>query len=282
MRTRIVILFFPVLIAVNAKATKSLSIPDALKQKLITVSATGKGGYTGDVLKVTVKSTSALSQNITLDAGLRFHPDDATQQDILVTGAQQFVLAAGQSISLDVNGMCCIASNASPSTGMNFTLLGMADTALVRVAKYIDEHKMYASPEAQDAVWVVSDKHRVESVDFMDPQNEGLVDMVTQIRGVPKPEYVIDYRKDPARPFSGDAANVKGSFRCKIRKQGELVMAIYDSQGNAFDRSVFDGPPMPGNYNFGFEFNVYNFPTGTYYARVLLDNKVLAEVKIVI
>jgi hypothetical protein len=277
-------LFFMLIFFTLTRATsvKTMTLREAVKQKLVVVDTKGKGGYTGNVLLVTVKNVSGRHLDLELEAGLRFHPDNAAEQDILVTGGQVFALESSHSKQLDVNGMCCISENASPSKGMNFTLLGMADTGLVRVAKYIDANKLYNSGEAQDAVWVVSDNHRAESIDFMQPENKGLVDLVTEIKDLPEPKYVIDYEKDPERPFTGNAASVKGTFRCKLTRPVELVMALYDASGKALEEREVSGPPMPGNYTFGFEFSVYNFPKGTYYARVMVGKTVMSEVKIVI
>jgi hypothetical protein len=280
MRTRILSLFALSCFFMNATSVKTMTLREAIKQKLVVVDTKGKGGYTGNVLLVSVKNVSGRHLDLELEAGLRFHPDDSGQQDILVTGDEIFALDANRSRSIDVNGMCCISENHSPSKGMNFTLLGLADTGLVRVARYIDQHKMYGSDEAQDAVWVISDKIRPEAIDFTKPENKGLVDLVTGIRDIPKPEYVIDYEKDPDIPFTGNAATVKGTFTCKLTKQEELVMALYDAGGKPLEEREVSGPPMPGNFTFGYEFSVINFEKGTYYARVMVGKKVMAEVKI--
>jgi hypothetical protein len=282
MKTRILVLFVLSLFFMHATPVKPINLREAVKQKLVTVETKGKGGYLGNVLMVTVKNISGRRLDLHLEAGMKFHPDNKSEQDILVTGEQLFALEAGKSKILDVNGMCCISANSTPSKGMNFSMGQLADTGLVRMARYIDSKKMYNSDDAQDAVWVISDNIRTESIDFTKPENTGLVDLVTDIKDVPRPEYVIDYEKDPDRPFTGNAASIRGTFTCKITGKQELVMGLYGSDGKQLEEREVSGPPMPGNYTFGYEFSVYNFPKGTYFARVKIGSKVMAEQKIVI
>jgi protein TonB len=124
-------------------ASTAISIEDAAKRGLIKLIIKGKGGYTGKVIELKIKNNTPNNLNLKLEAGRRLDSKDNTQQDILVTQAQEFYVYGNQQKNMNVNGMCCQASNTCPKANSDYLVGKMADSNLVKLASFIDQNKYY-------------------------------------------------------------------------------------------------------------------------------------------
>lgn len=280
MRTRKLVLgIFILLFIPQFISAKKISIADAIKKKMITASPKGLGGHTGTVIEMTMKNNTNETLEIEIEPGRKFHPENPAMQDILVTRSQLIALKPLATQKIRISGMCCIAGNSSPSEGTNFRVGNMADSNLVKLARYINLNQLWEYHEAQDAVWIFSDDHKVTSVDVTDKKATGLLDFVCTLKNVKKPEYTIDYEEIPNIPYSGKGVTVKGFFKCNITKPaGTLIMAIYDASGKEMSADEMPAPPKTGVFNMEFQFSIKNYPPGKYYGRVIIEGKTMSEV----
>ena len=281
MRTlKLIALCAACLLFLFSSANTSLSLDEAVKKKMVTAVIKGKGGFTGPVIDLTIKCIVAQPVTVTIEPGRKLHPDDAGMQDILVTQSLVVVLQPAEEKKLIMNGMCCISHNAPPSPGMGFKIGKMADSSLIRLANFINSTKMHKSADAQHAVWVFSDNKRIEGIDITNPMNKPLIDFVTRLGKLKTPEYSIEYEKEENVAFNETACKVKGFFNCKIEKPGTLAMVLFDETGKELSRDEMPGPAKPANYKFEYGFRVKGYAKGIYYGKVILDGKILSEVKL--
>ena len=281
-RHQVGFLILPFFIFLNVGAqTAMLSIEQAKKQGLIKVDISGKGGYTGDVILFAVKNISQKDLQLNIEAGRRLDSKDSTEQDILVNRNEIFALKKGESKNINVSGMCCQAHNHSPQEKSVFSIGKMASPLLVKIAEYIDLHKLHSRGVAQDAVWVLSDNNPVESIyDSADTlTSNNLTRFVCSLTNQPFPNFRIMYEKS-VEPFSNKPTKVTGDITYYVQNNGLVTIAIYDKFGKSVKIFSLDQPTEPGEYHIGYEFNVATLPHDIYYLRVLIDGQKKKEVPI--
>ncbi len=261
-------------------AADEISLDDAIKKKLITAQIKGRGGFTGPVIDLSIKSISTQPVTIKVEPGRKLHPDDPAMQDILVTQRLVVVLKPSEEKKLVLNGMCCISHNKPPSPGIGFKVGKMADSSLIKLANFINSTRMHSSADAQHAVWVFSDNKRIEGIDITNIANKPLLNFVCNLAKKKYPEYSIEYEKDETLAFNEKAVKVKGFFKVKVEKQGTLAMVLYDQEGKEISRDEMPGPSKPAEYSFEYGFRVKGFEKGVYTGKVLLDGKELSQVKL--
>jgi hypothetical protein len=264
-----------------AFSTNSLSVEDAAKRGLIKLSIKGKGGYTGDVIEMKIQNLSASTLSLCLEAGRRLDSKDETQQDILITRPEIFVLGAKQQRSYNVFGMCCQAHNSSPKANSVYAIGKMADSSLIKLANFIDKNKYYTEHGAQEAVWTVSDNNSLASI--QDGKNEDLKKLrnyVSEITGRPIPDYNVIYKQQDDRSVLGRVVKVDGTFAYSLNLDNKVTIAIYDQSGKMVQLLLEHRPHEKGDYKLFYTFKTVDLPSGSYYTRMMTDGAVVKEAKI--
>ncbi|MBI4929693.1 MAG: hypothetical protein HY841_02945 [Bacteroidetes bacterium] len=259
---------------------KIMSVENALKKNLVKAKIFGKGGHTGDVIKMKLKNNQNHPVAYSMEAGRRLDSENNSEQDILVTKAVTLALLPNETKIFDLYGMCCQAHNASPDSSSVFSIGEMADTNLVQLAKYIDLNKWYKNPIAQSAVWIVSDGNGMESIGGDDAVSKQLQKFVSNLTGKAIPKYKIDYEEsNNGTAFYNHPAKISGTFEYEIYTNGLVTFGIYDAQGHVVEMFFTDVPRDKGFYLFNYEFKTSNLPQGDYYARLRFDGQVRKEQK---
>ncbi|HEY4800508.1 MAG TPA: hypothetical protein VII99_15620 [Bacteroidia bacterium] len=258
---------------------KTISVEDAFKTGLVSGKIFGKGGYTGDIIKLKMKNLSNHPVSLSVEAGRRLDSKDSTIQDILVTKSVTLALLGNETKTFLLSGMCCQAHNAAPDSGRIFLIGKMGDSNLVKLAQFIDLNKWYNNYIAQSAVWVISDNNPIEDIGGSDPVSKKLQEFVSKITGKPIPKYKIEYDRRNGSVYSGVPAKISGTFEYEIFNNGVVTFGIYDSEGHAVQMFFADVPKNRGKYVFNYEFKASDLPKGNYYVRLRLDGQIKKEEK---
>lgn len=278
-------MMFAILISVFALAeklteSKLMSVENAIQKNLVNAKIFGKGGHTGDVIKMNLRNNQNHSVFYSVEAGRRLDSKNNSEQDMLVIKSATLALLPNETKTFDIYSMCCQAHKASPDSGSVFTIGKMADTNLVKLAKYIDQNKWYRNSTAQSAVWVVSDDNPIESIGGTDPVSKLLQKFVSKLTGKSIPKYKIDYEEsNNGIAFYNHPAKISGSFEYETYTNGLVTFGIYDSQGHVVQMFFTDIPRDKGFYVFNYEFKTSDLPKGDYYARFRFDGQVRKEQK---
>ncbi len=263
-----------------AFSAKNMSVEEAIKKKLITAVIKGKGGHTGDVIRFKLKNLLNHAVSIDVEAGRRLDSQNQGLQDILVNKAVTLALLPNQTKTFVISGMCCQAHNAGPDSSAVFSVGKMADSNLVKIARFIDQNKWHCDHIAQSAVWVVSDNNPMEDIGGEDPVSKKLQQFVSKLTGKAIPKYKIDYgANNGGAVYTGVPAKISGTFDYELFSNGLVTFGIYDSQGHAVEMFITDRPSNKGNYGLKYEFKTSDLPKGDYYARLRLDGQVKKEQK---
>lgn len=132
-----------------------VSVQRALDKKIITAKAVCAGGLSVDY---NISNLTKDSVCLMLPAGWRFNSDagKSDYQDILVAHDRLLTLRPKENKTFKIDGYCCEAAKHGPFKGIPYTIGKMADTALVRLATFLNAHEADKNAE-QYAVWAISD-----------------------------------------------------------------------------------------------------------------------------
>lgn len=264
-------------------ATTSMSIEEAAKKGLIKLHIKSKGGFTGNVIEMKIFNNTDQTLALKLEAGRKLDSKVDQYQDILVTQAQEMFVSAKQQKIFNVNGMCCQAHNSCPAKEQLYKVGSMADSNLIKVAKFIDKNKFYTNFTAQQAVWVVSNDNSLGSISGGGKEEVNMVrDYISKITGKVIPPYEIIYGNGTGSDLLGKIVKVEGVFPYHLARNAHASIGIYNEEGRIVQILFEDLTHEKGDYKLYYTFNTRNLPSGTYHAIFRMDGAVERQEKIVI
>jgi hypothetical protein len=177
--------------------------------------------------------------------------------------------------------MCCQAHNSSPQLNSEYGVGKMADSALIKLACFIDKNKKYTSYAAQEAVWTISDNYSLASIYGSDKEEENLFKkFVSILTGRPIPAYNITYLRENNTSVSGRASTIEGVFKYTVPHDGKVTIAIYDSNGKLVQLFANNYFHEKGDCKLFYTFKTRELNPGTYYAKMMMDGQVKNEMPI--
>ncbi len=261
---------------------KVLDVTEAVKSGYLSVTAAGKGGHTGECLKLKLQSKSKKKLAVRIPAGQIFEPQDSNLQVLMISREETFVLEPGRSRITYMYGLCIRAHKSSPSEGSEFSLGPMAEGNLLTLANYLSENKLYQHPSAQYAVWSVSDEERLEGIG-----DQELTKFVATLLNKPMPEYHIQYVQPPHdRLLPGQPANwreamsLNGLFYYTLDADQKVDFGLYDEQGELAAPFFKNRIQKRGYHKFRFNFEIRGLKKGKYFVRLISKNGVLKELPV--
>lgn len=261
---------------------KFISIEQALKEKLITASFTGKGGHQGECIDLEIKSLSPKDTIIRIEPGRRLVAKDSILQDILIIKEVQLFLASGEKKEISLFGFCCEATNSSPSQGAGFTVGYMEDSTFIVLAEFLSRSNLPLGV-MQSSVWVLSNGHSFNSIanenENDKPKMKELFQLLARIKKMDYhyPWYSLKFRQDSGVLFSNRPVKFFGEFEYIISTSANVDLVIRTAQ-NLFVKNIFvNRPHHPDKYIHRFSYDVTGWPKGKYYMILYVDNQQKAK-----
>lgn len=113
-----------------------LNLSDALRKHVVKAVGTGKGGYSGQALKLHLTNNSGNQLIITVDPGVIFQPADTLQQDLVLAGGEKVTLLPFKDASIEVFTFCAKSYAHSPEKDEAFSFLKKGSDTLIQVLNY--------------------------------------------------------------------------------------------------------------------------------------------------
>lgn len=250
---------------------EAISLLDAVKQKLITVKATGKGGYNGKCLKMEIKNISTKPLNINIFAGTIFDNTEDWQQDLMVVEEQIVALNPKNTDFANLQTVCIQPSNGSPSVGVSFLLAKIAEGHLLKLAQFINQKKYFTST-AQSAVWAVINGNGMGEIYGEDSlMVKELCAIVSEATG--QPCNASNYKPRPHQITS-----VNTSLDVLVPDYTKnATLNLYTRNGQLFRNQLKNVAVPPGFYRFKMGVNHTLKDTTTFYLRLEENGKVISE-----
>lgn len=255
-------------------------LSDALKQKLVAVEVTGTGGHMGASLKITCRNLRGKFLRLRIPAGQFMEPSDSSMQTLVV--AEEHTLAVGTKAPAGamLKTFCAQAGDRSPISGSAFAVGALAPENLRQLLKFIVENGKVNNPEAQTAVWCVTNGESLGSIGDAE-----LMKFTAGILGKKAPGYRIiqkTVREVPGeRAAPGKALVVDANFRYFLEKDEKLVMNLLDSEGKFVKQISGEELMKAGEHRSSFHLEVWNLPKGKYTVRVQTkDGRVINDMEV--
>ena len=261
-----------------------LTLNEALDQGLITAEVAGKGGHSGECLKLKLINNQRKDLEIVIPAGQIFEAGDSSLQNLMVAKEETLLVERDKDRIAHLYAFCIEAMDGSPGEGSGFVPGRMATGNLLAFARYLSSNRQYGNPSAQSAVWAISDEERLESIG--DPQ---LAKNVAQLLGKPEPQYHIQYRQPdrdrllPGTPavLQREALSMNGLFYYTLERDKRVNFELYNEAGEKVHAFFENRRQIKGYHKFRFEFEIWNLPQGKYFARLTSGGEVLKELSVV-
>ena len=241
-----------------------VSLQKAFDNKYIKAKAVCKGGLALDYL---VSNLLKDSLAIIIPAGWRFNSDAGKNdyQDILVAHEEVLVLKPKQTKTFDIKGYCCDASKGGPQSGAPYTLGKMADSALVCLARYLNNHKIDSNTE-QYSVWAISDKKETANITSSNDSIATLLrSFVANIKGEPLPWYTLLKRAHVSNTGSvtDHPIRFKATINYQITEPCYSYCYILDSNGQKVSE-IFGKWLLVNDTDYKANFNISALKKGDY------------------
>jgi hypothetical protein len=256
------LIFF--LLVCNRSSGKEVSIFEAVKKGQVNLNLLSRGGYSEKCISVYLKNTGSSRITVLMEPGTVLNNLNEAQQDIIVVRTLKIDLAPFQMIDTAAYGNCCQSSNSSPKKGQRFALARMADSTMIALCKFIERRRINNN-SAQHAIWTISDGHKLASIGV--PTDTALVELFNICangNNIPRPWYYIGYRKTPGIVFSNEVCRVVLNFDYMKKSNKNLTIAVYDACGRMVKTLLSNSYAVPGNKNFHFDLEIFNWPSGKY------------------
>jgi len=170
---------------------QKLSLKKALELNVVKASAQSLGGHADYCMNMNLKNLISDSLIIIVEAGRRLNSIDDQNQDILITKEEIIVLMKHEDKWFRVKGYCCQANNHSPATNAKYDINTLADSNLVKLARYLNSNSFDTNVE-QQAIWAISDKKPTAQITA---KNDSLLvplrQLVANLKDEPLPWYTI-------------------------------------------------------------------------------------------
>ena len=216
----------------SAKHQK-LNLQKAIDLKLVKARATSLGGHAGACMQMHLTNLGKDSLIVLIEAGRRLNSLDDKAQDILIVQQQVISLRKAEEKSFTVKGYCCQASKSAPKTNARYDVNKLADSSLVKLARYLSLNTFEQDVE-QQAVWAISDKQPAARITA---KNDSLIlplrCFVADIKGEKLPWYTVVSR---TYVYNNGAISVfplllKGKMQYSADKDSYITLTVLNEKG---------------------------------------------------
>lgn len=228
------ILLIALAIKVEGKSLK-MNLQEAIDKKMVKTTVVSLGQYQGYCIKMSLSNLTKDSLIILVEAGRRLNSIDDKNQDILVVRELLVKLKRLEKSSFDLYGYCCQASNHCPQKEAKYDVNVMADTNLVKVARYLNVCNLESNAE-QEAVWAVSDNRSSATIGSgNDTLLMPLRQMIADVKGEVLPWYTLvmqNYLYSNGI-IASTPKQLKGKVTYSLENDEYVTLSVCDEKGNS-------------------------------------------------
>jgi len=208
---------FPFIAAISSTNVETISIEDAIQQKLIKVNAISNGKYYDESVILSVQNLSTKPITVSIPACYSFYPQEDDEQTLITTTEQLIALNSKQVKKQAIYAFCSEASDAVPTENTPFSFGNTKRKDLEHLMEYTSKHKV-SSSSLQDAIWAVSDGNSIANIYVETEEDKKLRAYVAEITGRTNPWYT-----SPQNHALNDSRNIVSET---IKIEGNLVFSL--------------------------------------------------------
>jgi hypothetical protein len=281
----IIILFLSCAVFSFVTMNTGVTLQQAIDQNLVRVKIKSLGGYQGETASMEIQNLTKNDLDIKVEPGRRLKSDKDEYQDLLVVREQEILVKANSKATKTITGYCCESSDSGPGANLVYKANTMADTSLVRLAKYINTNfKQLGNTSIQQAIWAISDKHGSAAITTASEKEMSLKNLVCNLKGEPIPWYVI--KQQIYQTPNGQIHLVNDSLYGKMAySNGEWTYSklnIYDTKNNAVLISIGNWLKPGSNAVYDVAIPIKNLGKGKYKLTLENEKQVFTQKEILI
>lgn len=259
----------------SVQAQTRLKLSDAVAKGFVKLKIMGNDGHTGRCATVITENTTAQTLDVDIDCGQKITCSDSSSQNLVITQSEHIRLTPKRIVTTAVYAMCINAHKSSPGR-IPFKLGQMAQGALLRLTKFI-EQKKYQNAHAQSAVWTITDNNSLATIGSDEGDD---YEMTNALRGfVATEKHITNYTK--AKPKVRKEAMVEGSFDIVLVSKAPVVVQMVDAQNRVVKVFVKESKEA-GILRINYSVKNTDYKAGTYYIVMMVGNKEMKREQILL
>lgn len=246
----------------------TVDLAEAISQKWVELEAVGLGGHRGEKVKLVCKNRRGSALRLKIQAGQLLLPGDENQQTLVVAEEKTVAISLKTPAEILLKTFCTEPGEASPTTGMNFTVGLLAAENVRKMLEFLSKSGKMEAVEAQSAIWSVCEKGNFSVGGIGET---ALTAEACRLLNRPVPGYRINYetRETPGQAaFSGKALVVDGNYKYVLAKDEKLTMTLFDADGKAIKVLSKDRPATAGEHRSSLHLEVRGLKQGRYFWRL--------------
>lgn len=259
------------LISLQTANADTLTLSQALKSNVLKCSFEGNSNSAHylNPLQVLLINNENKMHTIVIETGQQFESSDSGLQNLVLVKRQVITLPPYQKKTSLLSAMCVEMHNGAPRSNIAYAEGKMATGFLFELAKLIDKQK-YFDLAAQQAIWCLTDKLPIESIDGFDSAEvHDLMQLVSKATGQPMPKYIAG--KSYSQPTIVDS--LEGSFTYQVREPSVVLIAMFDKDNRVVRELYRNNNELAGIKKFHFAFDSTVYKDEIYYIRLLINGE---------
>jgi len=265
-----------------------MNLSDAIRMNIVKAEGLGKGGYTGQALKLHLTNNSGNPLLLTVDPAVIFRPADTSQQDLVLAGSEKISIPAFKDATADVQTFCAKSYARPPQAAQSFSFLKKGNDTLVQLLTFMRQNNLLSATSlAQAAVWVITNQHALSGVyDASLPrQSQQLVAFLSELTGQPTPDvfHIYEQRTAPDAPvFNPKVLTILASFEEQLEAPKKLTLGVYNASGSMIQPVFEDRLFGKGGHRFQVSFEAKGVQPGPYFIRLKAGDTLLQEKQVMV
>jgi hypothetical protein len=274
------------LVAQHASALDiSMSLKEAVKQKLVQAHFTANGRHLGKCLKADIVGLTEDTINLVIEPGTYVESTNSDYQNLYVTAQSKMLIKGIQHITRDLFAMCGTKTKRCPKEFGRYLLANTTDQLPIQMCKLFDSLHQQDNA-AQEALWIAIARENPIQINGYKLAN------VRAMRKLVARHLRMDYYDDIQVSFEekGDPAYklVSASVAVPLGKEGNYFLVnekdeafaveLFSEDGDFIRKIPFDVLNVGQHNSFLKGLQLTNLEEGLgYYARISLGDRVVKE-----
>ena len=281
----IAILSLAIVLFAFSNMNTNISLQQALTNGYVKVKIKSLGHYQGESTVMEIQNLTKNDLNITVEPGRKLIADKEEFQNLLVVKQQEIIVKANSKTSKNIVGFCCESDDAGPNKDLGYKVNTMADSNLVKLAKYINtNYAQLSTTSVQQAIWAVSNNHGSAAISTLSEKEMSLKNLVCTIKNEPIPWYII--KQQIFQTPNGMIHLVNDSLYGKMAYTNSdwcySKLNIYDTKDNAVLISIGNWLQPGSNAIYNVAIPIKNLGKGKYKLTLENDKQVFTQKEIMI
>ncbi len=258
--------------------SKSISISEALKNKMITIKVKSTSGHTGECLSVRMVNLKNTNIIVIIEAGRMFIPADSGVQNLIVVKRQNIELSPNQIKTNKITAVCAQKEDAGPRQDLEFTAGSFGITEAKKFAEWLDTKAYYNNNNTQNAMWTFTDNMDPEFT-ISSPQDKEMLAYVAAAKN-------LNYEKLLKKFTNKSTPNSRFRFSSTLNftlSYPQVLKVVLCDKNNDIVKQCIAGDTLAiGNNSKHIEFTNDDLENGKYYLKIYIDGKMIKRREIVI